>query len=65
MIPADQVIIVTVPDQGIRTDDIRLSFVSQDLLLPAIEVSVEEGDLLSGIDCLVDSINNVISILIR
>ena len=64
MVPADQIIIVTVPDQGVRTDDIRLSIVPQDLLLPAVEVSVEEGDLLAGIDRFIDGVNDVITLFV-
>ena len=60
----DHVIEITVPDQLVRAEDPRLSIVAQLRLLPDIVLEVQEGDLLSGIDSLVDTVNDPINTLV-
>ena len=60
----NHVIEIAVPDQLVRAEDPRLSIVAQLRLLPDIVLEVQEGDLLSGIDSLVDAVNDQVNALV-
>ena len=52
MIVADEIVIITIPDERVRTDGISLPFISQNLFLSAVVINVLEGNSLTSIDIL-------------
>ena len=60
----DHVIEIAVPDQLMGDEDPRFPIAQQLRLLPDIVLEVQEGDLLSGIDSLVDAVNDQVNALV-
>ena len=61
---ANHVIEITVPDESVRTENERFPIVAQLLFLPDIVLKVQEENLLSGIDGLVDPVNDQVNVLV-
>lgn len=61
---AQYIVIIAVPDQTIGAEDVPFAVVAQLLLLSDVVGKVLEGNLLSGIDGLIDCIHDVIALFI-
>ena len=55
---------VTIPYKSVRAENERFPLVPQLLFLPNIVLEVQEGDFLSGIDGLIDTVNDQINALV-
>ena len=64
MVPADQIIKISVPDQGIRADCIWFSVIAQYLLFVPVKFWIEKRNLLPLIDCFIDRINDIVAFFI-
>lgn len=61
---ATHVIVVAVPDQCIRTSRVGFSIICIIALLCHVKICVTEGDFPLGIDSIIDSIDDIISVFI-
>ena len=62
--PADSIVEVVIPVESIRTHEVKLSVMPQNLILITVKLYYVEADLLLCLNCIIYSINYVIDVLI-